>query len=219
MELRVTPLWRAPVEPEGRKVAPERIRSLKVGVLALQGDVDAHMRALEGLGLAPSRVKYPKDLKGLDALILPGGESTTIGRLMERFELLQPLREFGESGKAIMATCAGMVLVAREIIGFPQQPRLSLMDISVERNAFGRQINSFEAELEIKGLSGGPFRAVFIRAPVAKRAGPSVEVLAQLPEGIVAAREGKILALAFHPELTDDPRLHLYFLEIAAGLR
>ena len=142
MELRTTPLWRAPLKPEELLAeAPDEVRALKVGVLDLQGDVDAHVRMLRRLGVEPVRVKYPKDLKGLDALVMPGGESTTMGRLMERYELLQPLREFGESGGAIMATCAGMVLVAKEIIGFPQQPRLGLMDIAVERNAFGRQIN------------------------------------------------------------------------------
>lgn len=219
MELRTTLLWRAPLKPEEMVESSEEIGALKVGVLDLQGDADAHVRMLCRLGLEPVRVKYPKELKGLDALVLPGGESTAMGRLMERYELLQPLREFGESGEAIMATCAGMVLVAKEIINFPDQPRLHLMDIFVERNAFGRQVNSFEVDLEVKGLEGGPFKAVFIRAPVVKEAGPSVEVLAELPEGIVAAREGKILALAFCPELTHDLRLHHFFLEIAAGLR
>lgn len=185
----------------------------KVGVLALQGDVTEHIRAFEeALGGAGTvvPVRSPSDLSGLDALALPGGESTTIARLIEESGMREAIRTF-DGG--IFATCAGMVLVAAEISDTRFSP-LALVDIAVDRNAFGRQRDSFEADLAVTGLDA-PFHAVFIRAPLAVRAGPGVEVLATVPQGIVAVRQGKHVALSFHPELSGDLRLHRMFL---AGL-
>jgi 5'-phosphate synthase pdxT subunit len=164
----------------------------------------------------------------VDALILPGGESTTIGKLMDRYGLLEPVRALACSGKPLLGTCAGMILMAKQIeAGIADQPRLSVMDITVKRNAFGRQMESFETDLELRGLNGGPVRGVFIRAPLIESVGPGVEVLAELAPSaararlaagapaIVAARQERMLALSFHPELTDDLRIHRYFLSLA----
>jgi 5'-phosphate synthase pdxT subunit len=185
----------------------------KVGVLALQGDVSEHIRAFEEAigGAGPVvPVRSPADLAGCDALALPGGESTTISRLIDESGLREAIRTF-DGG--IFATCAGMVLVAAEISDTRFSP-LGLVDIAVDRNAFGRQRDSFEADLPVKGLDA-PFHAVFIRAPLTVRAGPGVEVLATVPQGIVAVRQGKHMVLSFHPELGGDLRLHRMFL---AGL-
>lgn len=185
----------------------------KVGVLALQGDVSEHIRAFEeALGGAGSvvPVRSPADLAGCDALAIPGGESTTIARLIDESGLREAVLAF-DGG--IFATCAGMVLVAAEISDTRFTP-LGLVDIAVDRNAFGRQRDSFEADLPVKGLDA-PFHAVFIRAPLTVRAGPGVEVLATVPQGIVAVRQGKHMVLSFHPELGGDLRLHRIFL---AGL-
>jgi pyridoxal 5'-phosphate synthase pdxT subunit len=194
---------------------------MKIGVLALQGDFAEHIIKLSGIGVETAEVRLPAGLRDLDGLIIPGGESTTFGKLAEAFGLLDPLREFGRR-KAIWGTCAGAILMAREVDR--RQPTLGLMDIAVERNAFGRQIDSFETDLALSGVltarngSTAAFHAVFIRAPVIRRVGSGVQVLARLDDGtIVAARQGRMLATSFHPELTPDDRFHRYFVEIAAG--
>jgi 5'-phosphate synthase pdxT subunit len=194
----------------------------RIGVLALQGSFIEHIAILERLGVEPPAVKLPKDLVGLDGLIIPGGESTTIGKLATTYKLIDELKRLAQDGLPIWGTCAGMILLAREIEG-SNQPHLGLMDIAVERNAFGRQVESFEADLVIPALDivssgkekGKSFHAVFIRAPSIKRVGEGVEVLAALDEGVVvAARQRNLLATAFHPELTEDTRFHRYFLNM-----
>jgi 5'-phosphate synthase pdxT subunit len=197
----------------------------RVGVLALQGAFVEHELAVRRLGAEPVEVRLPHHMEDLDGLIIPGGESTTIGQVAERWGLIEPLRAFARSGRPLWGTCAGMILMAREVIdGVPGQPTLGLMDIAVRRNAFGRQVDSFEADLEIPALGDPPFHAVFIRAPRIERVGAGVEVLARLRSGpgatngheIVAARQGTLLATAFHPELTEDDRLHRFFFRLAA---
>jgi 5'-phosphate synthase pdxT subunit len=195
-----------------------------VGVLALQGDFAEHAAVLRRLGVQASEVRLPEELDGLAALIIPGGESTTIGKLAATYGLIEPLRRFGRE-KPIWGTCAGAIFLSRD--ARRPQPLLELMDLTVERNAFGRQVDSFITDLPVPALGDDPqrpFRAVFIRAPIIERVGDGVEVLASLPplEGtaprakrIVAARQGKLLATSFHPELTDDPRFHRYFLSLA----
>lgn len=185
-----------------------------VGVLALQGDFREHKEALRRLGLEAREVRKVKDLEGLKALIVPGGESTTIGKLAREYGLEEAVRRQVEEGTlALFGTCAGAIWMAREILGYPEQPRLGVLDAAVERNAFGRQVESFREDLEVRGL--GPFPGVFIRAPVFRRLGEGVEVLAELKGLPVLVRQGKVLASAFHPELTEDSRLHRYFLELA----
>lgn len=185
---------------------------MKVGVLALQGAFIEHIKMVESLGAEGVEVRLPEHLDGLDALILPGGESTTIGKLAVQYNLIEPLRDFAKS-KPTWGTCAGMIFLAKDI-GHDRQPILGVMDITVNRNAFGRQIDSFEAELPIKGLEGGNFHTIFIRAPIATAAGEGVEILGKLEDGrIIAARQGHLLATAFHPELTDDSRIHALFLK------
>ncbi|MHA1593761.1 MAG: pyridoxal 5'-phosphate synthase glutaminase subunit PdxT [Candidatus Baldrarchaeia archaeon] len=203
---------------------------IRIGVLALQGAVQEHViatrRAFDSLGIKGevTRVKLPRNLEHVDALIIPGGESTVIGRLAERSGLLERIRERAtDQNLAIMGTCAGMVLLAKEVderhVGEVSQPLLRLMDISVTRNAFGRQKESFETFLEIPVIGPEPFRAVFIRAPAVKRIlSNKVEVLAKLGEVPVAVRQENMLALSFHPELTDDLRLHKYFIEMTTGV-
>jgi len=184
---------------------------LSIGVLALQGDFREHRLVLARLGAATREVRRPDELDGLDGLVLPGGESTTIHKLMETYGLSGPIRAFARAGRAVYGTCAGLITVARDTVeGFP--PTLGLMDVVARRNAFGRQVASFEADLPITGLAGPPVRAVFIRAPWIESAGPGVEVLAEHGGHGVAAREGAVLVTAFHPELTDDTRLHELFL-------
>jgi 5'-phosphate synthase pdxT subunit len=187
---------------------------LRVGVLALQGDVAEHVSALARLGVEAVRVRRAADLAGLDGLIMPGGESTTIGQLAQERGLVEPLRRLVADGRPVWGTCAGMILLAEDV--GRQQPLVGGLDVTVSRNHFGRQTESFEVDLPIAGLAGAPFRAVFIRAPAITRAGPDVEVLARLEGGeIVAVRQGRLLATAFHPELTDDLRLHRLFVELA----
>jgi 5'-phosphate synthase pdxT subunit len=170
---------------------------------------------LKRLGVEPREVRLPSDLEGLDGLIIPGGESTTITRLMAMYNLLEPLRAFA-AHKPVWGTCAGMIVMARQATDLDRET-LGLLDISVVRNAFGRQVDSFEADLEIDEVAGGPFHAVFIRAPLIKEAAPNVRVLARIEgQGIVAARQGHLLVTSFHPELTDDLRMHRYFLTFAA---
>lgn len=174
---------------------------------------------LRRLGVEAVEVRLPRHLEGLDGVILPGGESTTIVRLIDEYDLRQPLRAFAEAGGAIWGTCAGMIVLGRRVPDLDRPP-LGLMDLTVRRNAFGRQIESFEAQVEVQGMAGGPFPAVFIRAPRIEEVGPGVEVLATLDDGaMVAARQDHLLATAFHPELTDDTRFHRLFLELASGAR
>ena len=189
---------------------------MKIGVLALQGDFAEHINVLQGLGVETSAVRLPEELPDLDGLIIPGGESTTIGKLAVDFNLMEPLIEFGEH-KAIWGTCAGAIFLSKD--ARRDQPLLGLMNISVERNAFGRQVESFEAELKVPAFDGlaqdGPFHAVFIRAPLIEKVAGNAKVLLSLEDGrIVAAQEGKLLATSFHPELTGDDRFHRYFMEL-----
>lgn len=189
----------------------------RVGVLALQGAFVEHAAILRELGAEAREVRLPEDVEGLDGVIIPGGESTTIGKLAVAYRLIEPLRCRGRQGLPIWGTCAGMIMLATDV-GGRDQPLLGLMDISVRRNAFGRQVDSFCEDLEVPALGKGPFPGVFIRAPLIERVGPGVEILARLPEGtVVAARQGRLLATAFHPELTGDRRFHRYFLALADG--
>jgi 5'-phosphate synthase pdxT subunit len=180
---------------------------LRIGVLAIQGDFEAHARALERLGAEAIEVRRPSQLEQLDGLVIPGGESTTIRLGLEAYGLEQPLKDFAASGKALLGTCAGLIVLDRNHLG--------LMDIAARRNAFGRQVRSFEAAVTIRGLGDEPMRAVFIRAPWIESAGPAVEVLAELESRPVVARQGSLLVAAFHPELTEDLRLHALFLALA----
>ena len=185
---------------------------VRVGVLAVQGDFAEHLTVLKRLEVKSSEVRLPGDLARVDALIIPGGESTTIRRLMDRYDLSQAISERVRGGMPVWGTCAGMIVLARGLTEDRPEP-LGLMDIVVARNAFGRQVDSFEEDLPIPTLGKEPFHAVFIRAPVIRETGEGVEVLASLAKGTpVAARQGHMLVTAFHPELTDDPRLHAYFL-------
>lgn len=191
----------------------------KVGVLALQGAFVEHIKSLRSLGMDAGPVRLPQDLESLDALIIPGGETTTMSRLMREYDLIAPLKARALDGFPIMGTCAGMVLLANHVSDKDVES-LGAMDISVRRNAFGRQVDSFEADLNMPVLGEPSFHAVFIRAPLIEQVGNGVEVLARLPNGVgVAARQGKMVALAFHPELTGDLRLHAYFVSIARGER
>ena len=186
---------------------------MKIGVLALQGAFIEHIKMLRQLGVEALEARLPQHLDGLDGLIIPGGESTTIGKLAAAYGLIAPLQRFARSTPT-WGTCAGMIFLAKDI-GIDEQPILGAMDISVDRNAFGRQIDSFETELDIAGLAGAPYQAVFIRAPVVTAVDENVAVLARLDDGrIVAVRQGHLLATAFHPELTDDIRLHAVFCDI-----
>jgi len=187
---------------------------MKIGVLASQGAFREHIEKLRQLGVEATPVRMPEELKGLDGLIIPGGESTSIGRLMRDYKLTQAIRNMVKKGMPVFGTCAGMILLAKESTDASFES-LGLMDITVRRNAFGRQRESFETELNVPVLGKKPFPGVFIRAPLIEQVDGNVEVLARLADGtIVAAREDKMLALAFHPELTDDLRFHQYFLRL-----
>lgn len=191
---------------------------MKIGVLALQGDFAEHISMLKRIGVEAVEVRLPKHLEGLNGLIIPGGESTTIGKLAVAYNLIEPLREFGKA-HAIWGTCAGAIFLAKDI--GRDQPLLGLMDIKVLRNAFGRQVDSFETELEIEELykatgTEHPYHAVFIRGPVIESVSGSARILSALEDGrIVAAQQGHLLATSFHPELTDDTRFHQYFISLA----
>jgi len=200
------------VEEDLRKLLQSAV-ALRIGVLALQGDFEEHMRMVERCGHEPTKVRLPEEIEGIDGLIIPGGESTTFGIIMERRNLIAPIRRAALSGMPIFGTCAGAIVLAKEIEG-RNQPRLSLMDISVRRNAFGRQINSFEADIEIPLLGEPPFRCVFIRAPIITKVGEGVEVLAKFEDKVVLAKQGNMMACSFHPELTNDLRLHQYFISL-----
>lgn len=186
---------------------------VKIGVLALQGDFREHIRMLTRCGVEAFEIKKADMLHDIDGLIIPGGESTTIGKLMERYGFIQAITDFHETGHPIYGTCAGMIIIAKSIVD-GHQPLLGLMDIKVRRNAFGRQIDSCESELHIKEIGDKPFRAIFIRAPWIESVGSSVEVMAYLDGHPVMAREGTLLAGAFHPELTADVRIHEYFINM-----
>lgn len=191
---------------------------MKIGVLALQGDFAEHIVMLRRLNVETAEVRLPEHLQGLDALIIPGGESTTIGKLASDFGLLEPLRQFGQR-RAIWGTCAGAIFLSRD--ARREQPLLGLMDITVQRNAFGRQVDSFEADLDVPELTKAtgnaePYHAVFIRAPIIESVSGTARVLATTADRrIVAAQQGHFLATSFHPELTGDTRFHAYFLSIA----
>ncbi len=194
---------------------------MKIGVLALQGDFAEHIQILKSLGVDAIQVRKPEQLRDLDGLVIPGGESTTVGKLAVEYGLMEPMREMCESSKPVWGTCAGMIFLAKQA-GRPQ-PLLGVMDVSVKRNAFGRQVQSFEQDLDVPELNGvdngitpsRPFHAIFIRAPLIESVGKSVKVLARLDDGtIVAARQGNLLATSFHPELTKDTRFHKYFLSM-----
>ena len=187
-----------------------------VGILALQGDFIEHTAVLQRLGVSTREVRTAAELAELDGLIIPGGESTTMATLMDVYGLREPLLTHARTGRPIWGTCAGMILLADRLVEDRPTP-LGLMDMLVHRNGFGRQVDSFETDVELEALSDGPVHAVFIRAPVVRETGPGVQVLARLEEGsIVAVQQGHLLATAFHPELTHDDRLHRYFLEMVA---
>lgn len=188
---------------------------MKIGVLAVQGDFAEHIAILRKIGFQAREVRLPEHLAGLDGLIIPGGESTTLSRLMSIYNLREPIERMASEGRAIWGTCAGMIMLANEITEQDPVP-LGLMDIGVRRNAFGRQVDSFEQPLQISPLDSEPYNCIFIRAPVVIRVGGSVEVLASLEDGRpVAVRQGNLFATAFHPELTDDTRIHQFFLSLA----
>jgi 5'-phosphate synthase pdxT subunit len=185
---------------------------MKIGVLALQGAVAEHIRMLELAGAEGVAIKTVEQLNEIDGIILPGGESTTIGRLMRTYGFIEALQQFSELKKPIFGTCAGLILIAKEIVG-QDQTHLQLMDITVARNAFGRQRESFETDLVIAGI-GDDVRAVFIRAPLINEVGKDVRILAEYKGQIVAAQQGHLLAASYHPELTDDFRMHAYFIDM-----
>ncbi len=190
---------------------------MKVGVLALQGAFIEHVGMLQQLGVEAPLIRLPEELAGLDGLIIPGGESTTMSRLMRDFGLMQPVRELACSGFPLLGTCAGMILLCQET-NRAELETLGVMKVRVERNAFGRQVDSFECDLDIPPLGEEPFHAVFIRAPIVKSVHTSVEIIARLPDKTaVAIRQGKMLACAFHPELGSDMRLHCWFLDNFIG--
>jgi 5'-phosphate synthase pdxT subunit len=192
---------------------------MKIGVLAAQGAFAEHIAALKKLDIEAVSVRLPGELKGIEGLILPGGESTTISRLLADYDLVREIMGLASTGLPVFGTCAGMILMARQISGNSARA-LGLMDITVKRNAFGRQVDSFETELKIPVLGDKAFPGVFIRAPVIETCGDDVEALSRLADGtVVAARQGKFIATAFHPELTGDLRFHRYFLDIVSGDR
>ncbi|MBN1814441.1 MAG: pyridoxal 5'-phosphate synthase glutaminase subunit PdxT [Anaerolineae bacterium] len=192
---------------------------MKIGVLALQGAFIEHEKILRHIGAEVMEVRLPQQLEELDGLVIPGGESTTIGKVARQWGLLEPLRAFAQSGHPLWGTCAGMILMAKETVdSAADQPLLGLLDVTVRRNAFGRQVDSFEADLDAPALGREPFHAVFIRAPLIERVGAGVQVLARLEdETVVAVQQGNLLATAFHPELTEDERFHRYFLSLSGA--
>ena len=196
-------------------------KKLRIGVLALQGDFEAHLKMLAELGVEGKAVRLPEHLNNLDGIILPGGESTTIGKLMVLYGLDEPLQRKIREGFPIWGTCAGLILLARETDNALEgQPLLASMHIRVRRNAFGSQRESFETDLSVPAIGEAPFHAYFIRGPVVESIGPEVEVLATLDDGtIVAVREGRLLGTAFHPEIGGDPRFHQYFLRIVQSVK
>ena len=185
-----------------------------IGVLAIQGDFIAHINILQTLGVECREIRLPEQLSDVDGLIIPGGESTTLSRLLTRYDLRQPIKQLATDGKPLWGTCAGMIMMASEITENDPVP-LEIMDIGVQRNAFGRQIDSFEQELEITGFDETPYHAIFIRAPVIKRVGSGVSIMASLQDGRpVAVQQANLMATSFHPELTKDARFHTHFLNL-----
>lgn len=197
---------------------PERVEGPVIGVLALQGDVVEHIAAMHRAGAEAIPVKTRADLSRVDGLIIPGGESTTVMKLLDRFQLGAPIVERVKAGMPLWGTCMGMIVIAHEVVEL-QQPSLDLIDISVRRNAFGRQNESAEVDLPIAAIGDRPFPAIFIRAPWIERVGPGVELLAQRNRHGVMVRQGNVLATSFHPELTGDQRVHGYFLEMVRDSR
>ena len=190
---------------------------MEVGVLAIQGDFAEHIAVLGKLGVTAREIRLPEQLDSLDGLIIPGGESTTLSRLMTIYNLREPIAQMAGRGHAIWGTCAGMIMLSREITEQDPVP-LDVMDIGVQRNAFGRQVDSFEQDLNVNALGGAPYHAIFIRAPVIIRVGQGVKVLSALEdERPVAVQQGNLMATSFHPELTNDYRFHSYFLDLANG--
>ncbi|MFC2049864.1 pyridoxal 5'-phosphate synthase glutaminase subunit PdxT [Chloroflexota bacterium] len=189
---------------------------MKIGVLALQGAVTEHIEMLSALDTEAIPVRLPSELNGLDALVIPGGESTTISKMLSDYDLAEPIRKLTNQGFPLFGTCAGLVLLAKKVPNLEMEP-IGVMDIEVKRNAFGRQVDSFEADLQIPALGNGTFNGIFIRAPIIEKAERSVEILCQLNDRPVAARQGKLLACAFHPELSGDLRLHRYFVNLITG--
>jgi 5'-phosphate synthase pdxT subunit len=206
----------APSAPPEPIPAPSRAphRRARIGVLALQGDVREHVEAIREIGAEPVQVRLPRDFDELDALILPGGESTTMRRLIDRNGLREPILALAGRGAPLLGTCAGMILLAARLTD-REEPILGLLDVEVQRNAYGRQLDSYEADLDMPALGDEPLHGVFIRAPVVVEAGPDVEILARDAQGrAIAVRQGNVLATAFHPELTRDRRLHRLLLEM-----
>jgi 5'-phosphate synthase pdxT subunit len=194
----------------------ENLQHMRVGVLALQGTFVEHIGILWQLGVEAPPIRLPDELDILDGLIIPGGESTTMLRLMESFGLLQSIREMARDGLPIWGTCAGMILLAKNVSNYEMET-LGLMDVKIRRNAFGSQVDSFEADLDVPVVGEEPFHAIFIRAPVIEEAKPNATILSRLPNGtIVAIRQNRLLACAFHPEFTDDLRFHRYFLDMVS---
>lgn len=185
---------------------------VKIGVLGLQGAVREHVRAIEESGASATVIKWPEELNEVDGLIIPGGESTTMRKLIDKYEFMQALKQFAAAGKPMFGTCAGLILLAKHVVGY-KEPHIGVLDVTVERNSFGRQRDSFETELDINGVAED-FSAVFIRAPHIVEAGENVEVLAKYNGRIVVAREGQFLGCSFHPELTDDHRFAAYFVKM-----
>jgi 5'-phosphate synthase pdxT subunit len=191
---------------------------VRIGVLALQGAFREHIMMLQALGVSSIAVRLPDQLGDVNGLIIPGGESTAIGKLMATYGFYDAIRHQHDAGMAVWGTCAGAILVARTVLdALPDQETLGLMDVSVRRNAYGRQLDSFEADLDVRGVPDGDFRGVFIRAPWIEAVGPDVQVLAEHDGHVVAAREGDLLATVFHPELAGDPRIHRFFLDDVVG--
>ncbi|WP_042354597.1 pyridoxal 5'-phosphate synthase glutaminase subunit PdxT [Bacillus rubiinfantis] len=190
---------------------------IKIGVLALQGAVREHLQSLEACGVTALAIKHKEELNEVDGLILPGGESTTMRRLIDKYDFLDALKEFAQAGKPMFGTCAGLILLAKNLAGY-QEPHIGVMDVTVERNSFGRQVDSFEANLAIRNIADD-FPAVFIRAPHIVEAGENVEVLAKHNNRIVAARDGQFLGCSFHPELTNDHRITAYFVKMVKEAR
>lgn len=205
--------------PETVAATVPAARPPRVGVFALQGDFREHADMLRRVGAEPVEVRRGEQLENLDGLIVPGGESTAIGKLMVSYRLLEPLRALIDAGTPVWGTCAGMIVLARDLGGL-RQPLIGALDVRVRRNAFGRQIDSFETDVLMPEIGAEPVHAVFIRAPLVESAGPEVEVLGRLEDGaIVAVRQGVLLATSFHPELTGDPRVHRYFLGMVEASR